>query len=755
MKRLLLRELCAAAVASSAFGLPSLVAQDSDKQGQEELFELSPFVVSLEDNDRYLATNQMGGTRLQTPIQELPMSIQIVPETLIKDMAAFEVEDAVRFVSGVTLNNRNDKDHGGESYVIRGFGTDMLLRNGIPFNAFTDAIIVQQIEVVKGPSSVLYGVSDPGGLVNTVTKRPLPENYRYVGTHVGSWDRYRAEYDFTGPIDAEGKLAYRMMGSWESRGDFRDYVDDEKVFNDIIFSYQPNRKHMVLFEYMEGQESNVANSRRSYPVLPTSPRQFADLGIDFMVGGPNDFQDLEQDLLDVTLESQWNHVFKSRVAYSKSNRNNDKYSNANTTIRDGVLVKNPQREMYDLQQDNIFIDLVADYGIGETRHTTLVGAQYRTDDWVFSNFIWEEPTPGEITRKNVLFNDPVNPSDFDPNQSLEDRYWMPPLDELVWVTNPRGEGAPSIREETREGYFISHQARMLDDRLRLMAGLRYDLLSYGRNDDISGLDQFPDIDIAELSEYSQTTPQLGFNYEIKDGLAFYAGYNESFVPNTPAIVVDLETKESKPFNPAPQDGTAYEVGFKYELFGRKLVGTFAAFSIEKTNVVSYNKGYDPETEEPFSVSPLARAEGIEFDAVWSPNQNFQAIFAYAHHDANDLDIETGEKIRALQGSAKNNISTWVNYTYTEGMLNGLSWNVGFEWKDGPIYLFPSTGKTRFITQGDYTSYDFAVRYSRPINEQVSYTVALNLKNALDNEYMDKTGYWADPRNYNLSVSFNF
>ncbi|MEX0322669.1 MAG: TonB-dependent siderophore receptor [Puniceicoccaceae bacterium] len=740
------RGLLTAGVLVLASGLTGILnAQANDEE--DDVIDLAPFEVSVEGRDRYLATNQIGGTRLQTPVQELPMSIQIVPDTLIRDMAVFEIEDSLRFVSGVSLSNRNDLDNAGESYVIRGFSTQMLLRNGIPFNAFTDSIIVQQVEVVKGPSSVLYGVSDPGGLVNTVTKRPLDEARYYVGTHIGSWDRYRAEYDFTGPLDSEGKVAYRLMGSWEDKGDFRPHVDDEKIFTDLVLSFRPNKQHRILVEYMMGEENNQANSRRGYPVLKPAPRQFADLGYKFMNGGPNDYQDLEQDLIDLTWEAQWNSNIRSRVAYTHTNRSNDKFSNAQSVINKGKMNKLPQREMYDFDQDNLFVDLVADYRLGESRHTTLAGLQHRTDDWEFSNFLWKD-----VIGPPILFNDKVNPTDFDPNQSEEERYWMPPLDEMVWVANPLGENAPTIIEEERTGYFVSHQARFLDDQLRFMAGLRYDELEFGRNDSLSGLASDPDFNLASNSSWSQTTPQIGMNYEFMDGLAFYVGYNESFVPNTPGT--DILNGETVLFVPEPQEGKAIEAGFKYELFERKVVGTLAIFDIEKTNVVSYNKGRD--IDDPIWIlSPYLEAKGVEFDAIWSPNKNLQIIFAYAYHDAKEADIATGALIRQLQGASKNNVSSWIRYQYTDGPLNGLSLGGGFEWKDGPINLFPNAGKTKHITQDSYATLDFFVRYSRMLNDRVNMSVSLNVKNAADEIYMNKTAYFADPRNYMASVSFTW
>ncbi|MBK1877200.1 TonB-dependent siderophore receptor [Pelagicoccus mobilis] len=779
MKHITFRNLCVAAACSSAFGLSSLMAQEGDEE-PEEIFELSPFEVSLEGNDRYLSTNQIGGTRLQTPVQELPMSIQIVPDTLIKDMAVFEVEDAVRFVSGVSLNKRNDQDSGGENYIIRGFSTSMLLRNGIPFNSFTESVNVQQIEVVKGPSSVLYGVADPGGLINVVTKRPLSTKQAYFTTHVSSWEKYRSELDVTGPLLPDGKLAYRLMGSYESGSDWREYVDDEKTFYDGVISYQPNKRNNFVLEYMAGDQSQRSNSRRGYPSVRRrdGSRVFADLGVDFVSNARNDFQDLTQDLFEATWESQWTHNVKTRLAYTTTSRNADKYTNGGSTIQYRgdfgpdvygetdywFMNRGPQREIFDLDGENIYFDLLSTYSIGESRHTTLAGVQRRTESTSFANFTYDDGVmwDGSPGRDDIVETRPIrfyydeekdNVTGYDPTQSEEDRFWMPELDELSMLL-VGGEERPYERETEFTGFFLSHQARFLDDKLRLMGGIRYDEMEHQKNDDFVFLVGWEGFDLAEHTFVDSWTPQLGVNYEIADGLSLYVAYNESFVPNTPQLVSD-GNGGAKLEVYGPQEGVAHEAGIKYEVFDRKVVGTLAVFHIEKSNTVSYNKGRTED--EPWNVlSGLSRSEGVELDAVWSPSKNWQAIFAYAYHDAREVENDNipGQVGYALQGAAKNNFSTWLRHQHTEGRLNGLSWGGGFVWKDGPINLFPNY-KNADLTQGDYGVVDLFVSYSRALSEEVNMSWSFNLKNVTDKVYMDKTGFYADPRNFTTSLSLSF
>lgn len=694
-------------------------AKPTDKDQDEQAVLLAEFKVSAGDRTGYYATNSIGATRTNTPIQDLPLSIQIVTDELIRDMAALRVEDSLRYVSGVNLQNRNDTEDGGESYNIRGFRSRMLLRNGIPFNAFTDTISILQIEVVKGPSSVLYGVSDPGGLINVVTKRPMTKASHQVDLQVGTWDMKRASFDSTGPVTADKRLAYRLTGVYEEAGSFRKFVSDERQVIDGALSFQVNPANRIAVEYLYANQKNDGSSRRSYPIVRAgATRYFAPLswqGLGFTSATPSDFQDLKQQFAEAVWESRLNDKMKLRLAYAWTERDNDKFSNAQGTVTPaGVMAKLPQREQYVFNQDNVYLDVLSKYEFGGASHTTLVGAQYRNERFEFYNALW-----------GTQFGGPRGPAVryLDPNQPDSEKYFMPPLSQMI---NLPGFN-PQTSTTRTQGIFATHQVGLLRNRLLLTAGARYEDLKTRR--------------------ITRTTPQLGAVYKLTPALSTFVSYNESFVPNTQ---INLATNRVYD----PEEGTGVDVGVKFELLNRRLVGTASFFEVEKTNVVNFNSRRDPGEPE-YLLSGRLRTRGFEFDGIVSPTKQLQVVVSYAYHDAVEL---ANEQFPAfvpyrLDNSARNSAGLWGKYRVDQGALRGLAFGAGWQYRQGPINLFPN-GANRSITQGSYDRWDFYARYAWKLSKN-TVTLSYNLKNAFDERYMNKTGWWADPRNSTFGLTLDF
>ncbi len=710
-----------AAAAPAPARPPPPAATATADAAEEQTVVLSEFVITTEGREGYYATNSIGATRLATPIQDLPLSIQIVTDELIRDMGAQRVEDSLRFVSGVNLQNRNDLEDAGETYNIRGFRSRMLLRNGIPFNAFTDTVNILQLEVVKGPSSVLYGVSDPGGLVNVVTKRPLTEPHYQVALQAGEWGLRRGTFDFTGPLTADKRVAYRLTGMYETFEDFRPFVDDKKMMLDGALAFQINKTNRLNLEYVYGNQDNAASSRRPYPTVRQgqsryfAPFDWSPYGMGFTMSTPHDFQDLTQQFAEGVWESQLAENVKLRVAYAWTERDNDKFSNAQSTFNAaGTVPKLAQREQYVFDQDNIYVDLLAKYDIGSTVNTTLVGLQYREEQFTFYNALW-----------GTQYGGPLGPPAryLDPTQPEEELYWMPPLDEMVNL-----DGYDPQRSTTRtQGVFATHQIGFMENRLRITGGLRYEDL--------------------KSRDLSATTPQLGLVYKVTPAVSLFGSYNESFYPNT-----QIDPATGEVFD--PEEGVGMDVGVKFELFNRRFVGTASFFEVKKTNVVNYNSRREPGDPE-WLLSGRLRSRGFEFDGIVSPLRNLQVILAYGYHDAEELEnLQYPDFVPyQLDGSSKHNVGVWGKYRLDQGPLKGVSFGAGYQYRQGPINLFPN-GANRVLTQDTYQVWDFYVRYTRQFGD-VSATLSVNLNNAFDEIYMNKTSWWADPQNWMFGLSFDF
>ena len=183
----------------------------------EAVIELSPFEVKGVQINSYLATNSAVGTRIAVPLVSLPFSASVVTSELNNDRGWTSINDGIRQVPGIRRNGNNS-----DEFTIRGFRAGSARRN-----YFTDAPAfagergrnetaeIERIEVVKGPTSVLFGFGSPGGVINILTKKPLAKQQTVLTLEGGDFDLFRTTIDSTGPLAklGEGQLLYRLIGA--------------------------------------------------------------------------------------------------------------------------------------------------------------------------------------------------------------------------------------------------------------------------------------------------------------------------------------------------------------------------------------------------------------------------------------------------------------------------------------------------------------------------------------------------------------
>lgn len=196
----------------------------SDAPKSEEESEIEIVATQTEQENNYVVPNVTTATRTDTPIMDIPQSVQVIPQQVIRDQGAINVREALRNISGVTLSNTSGNR--GESFIIRGFNAAQFT-NGLRDDFYssrtrTDLANIERIEVVKGPASVLFGQAEPSGIINFVTKQPLLEPYYDFSFTVGSYDFYRPTVDISGPLTEDKSVSYRLNIAYENAGSFRD-----------------------------------------------------------------------------------------------------------------------------------------------------------------------------------------------------------------------------------------------------------------------------------------------------------------------------------------------------------------------------------------------------------------------------------------------------------------------------------------------------------------------------------------------------
>ena len=189
-------------------------------------------LVTGEQNQDYLVPSASTATRTDTPIIDIPQSIQVIPQQVLKDQQITRIDDALRNVTGV-IGSTNSFI--GSQITIRGFSTTALpiLRDGFrEYDNFSlqEPSNLERVEVLKGPASVQYGQVDPGGVINLVTKQPLSEPFAEVQTQFGSYGLVRPSFDISGPLTSDRKLLYRLNAVYQREEGFRDFNTETERF---------------------------------------------------------------------------------------------------------------------------------------------------------------------------------------------------------------------------------------------------------------------------------------------------------------------------------------------------------------------------------------------------------------------------------------------------------------------------------------------------------------------------------------------
>ena len=202
---------------------------------------------------RYAADEASTATRMPVPIEDIPRSVETVTRQVIDDQKVIRMSDALRNVSGTSMPSTQG-GRGGD-FMIRGFRSDLnVFKNGFREDstfgarAARDIANLQNIEVVKGPPSYLYGRADPGGVINQITKDPLRTRY-YSGEMIfGNYNLYRPTIDIGGPLNDSRTLTYRLNGVYESAESYREGVKSERVFLAPTFGWEATSRDTFRLE---------------------------------------------------------------------------------------------------------------------------------------------------------------------------------------------------------------------------------------------------------------------------------------------------------------------------------------------------------------------------------------------------------------------------------------------------------------------------------------------------------------------------
>ena len=734
--------LLSAAVA----GIGSLSAQDGSNS---ETYTLDPFSVQGDTNG-YTATNSISGTRVNMVIKDIPVPITVITEQLMEDFSYERVEDAVVMDATVTRRSRNERNFN-ENFTIRGFRSSLNLRNRIPYKGFTDSSMIDRIEIVKGPAAVLYGLSDPGGLVNIITKKPLNVKHTSMNFRVGSESNQRVEWDTGGPLDDEGKVLFRFTGSYDQGDHQRAGGWHNQRFFTPAFTFLPTDKTKIDIEYSR-QERHHAYIRPRNPFVGNgiAPNdRWQPVSQDYSPITDRDYTSTEGDAWSIDLTQTFSDNMFLRATVSDTTRFTDMFNLVGCcTDAADVFTGISNVEINENDNANIYVDFNANFDIGETSHTFLLGVQKDDSDSLGQTYrlnggsgalrsAMMEAVPGApggypVTPYNVLTDAGKN-SDGTAQMNVTRQQ----AQDLAIQFRANGVGGATANLGTpgfvaNESFFIMDQIKAMDGKLNVLAGVRRDSIEQNN-----------------LSKITNTSIQAGFTYEVADGLNLYSLYSESFVPNGQRVDTRVDPPLVLIFEPSQGEGI--DVGFKFDLIEGKLSGSVAYFDIDRTNILQSNPLPSPPDDEPIAfLSGLENSTGYETQIYYTPTSETQIVLSYAHNDAKIVDslIPGAEGLR-LDQSAKNAVSITGRHSFADtGFFVGGNWL----YREGPIQQF-SIVRREWAFQKGYSTANVFAGYNTEIAGR-NHTFRINVQNALDGVYYDRTETFALGRRWFLSWGFD-
>lgn len=707
-----------AATQDAALALPS-----TDVRG----FALGNALGSMEG---YNATHSQVATKTSTALLETSQSVSVVTRQQMDDQGAQTVSQTMRYTPGV-LTNPYGATHRYDYVAMRGFNdgsVDNIYIDGLKsmgdsgtFSTMQiDPFFLERVDILKGPSSVLYGRSSPGGLVALTTKKPLYETYRQMQATVGTQGQRGVGFDFSGPLDEDKRIAYRLTGLTHQSDTQFDHNEEKRYAlaptlsidftEDTSLTLQAYLQNDPEGGYHAGVPADGALHKRNGQRISEH----------FFEGEPGiDSYERNQQSFGYQFEHRFNDVFTARqnFRYLDSTVKMDQvYAWGYTSPTSNSLNRyytGADEKLHSYIIDNM---LQAEYFTGAAKHTTLVGLDYQ-----------RRKTVVDWTSGGVAPIDAFNPQ----YGNSQITYYAP---------------TSYTRRLQQTGIYAQDLIEL--DKWRFSLGVRQDWVKTSDENRIAEPTRPLGTRISD--DRTRLTGRAGVLYLFDNGIAPYLSYSESFNPNSYADAAG---------NPlAPTEGTQWEAGIKYQPPGTDNLFTASVFRIEQENLATKQ----PQDNFYYPVGQV-RSQGLELEAHVQVTDNLKVLGSYTF-----TDIEYSKPMPStLLGSTLDNqgnsptqapkqmASLWADYNVRQGALDGVRLGggvryVGYSWADAENTMkVPS-----------YTLFDASVGYDLGKVGLKGVDVRLNANNLTNERYVASCAslnycYMGEERNVSATVSYQF
>lgn len=670
-------------------------------------------VTGQQQTSSYKPSRSKSALKIDAPLRDIPQTVNVIPQSVIKDQGAQSMEDVLKNVPGVGLSNGDGQR---DQVTIRGFSAigDQYI-DGIRDDAlyYRDLSNIERVEVIKGPAAVLYGRGSSGGLINSVSKRPTFAPVQEVGVSFDSEGKQRSQFDAGWADQEHGDKAFRVTGALEDSDGFRDDAFLE-------------RKALAPSAYFKLSDDLELNLGASY----LYDKRLIDFGIPALNGRPVDVDpgkrfgsaDPDQDYtrsevfsLSAGLDYQINDDFSlsntSRYYHYDLDRNNTlAHTDANrfVTAANGELLVKLRRGNVQRKEDGWFnqTELKQQAQFAGMQHSLLygveLGRQYKHQS-VFSQ--------SDVARVPVF------------------------RDGLVEVPfTAAQQTSKGLNTQDTAGFYVQDLIE-LAPQWKALLGVRYDVFDQAFDDDLSGSD---------ISRTDRTwSPRVGLVYQPDQVQSYYVSVSRSYQPSGETFPLNNSIKDLE-----PEQTTNYELGGKWDLLDRRLSLTASLFRLERTNM----KTSDPVNPGQLILAGEQRTDGFETTLTGQLSDKWQVYAGYAYLDAEITRSNSKTNGVANQGQTptltpRHSANLWLVRSLNQ------QWRVGM----GANHVDERyTALDNVTVMPGYTTFDAALLYN-----QSQWDAALRLRNAFDKEYYASAHGSVDlitpgaPRSLELSANYRF
>lgn len=653
----------------------------------------------------YNPPTAVSATKIEAPLRDIPQTVNVVPQSLVRDQGARSMEAVMKSVPGIGLSHGDGQR---DQVTIRGFTAigDQFI-DGVRDDAlyFRDLSNIEQVEVIKGPASVLYGRGSSGGLINRISKKPGIDKNE-VALTVGSWNQRRGEFDLARNYDDAG-VAFRVTGALENADSYRDpqFLDRKALSPSLLVKLGTDTKLLIQAEYLEDRrvtDFGIPALNGSPVNVPPGTYYGAANAKDF------DFSESRVTALGFTLSHRFNNEWSVRNAFRHYDytldRNNTLVGSVNAAAQTVSLTRGNVRRA----EDGYFnqTELVQKTTLAGMQHQLLYGVEVgkQNKDQVFLN------QANVATGSLFNFVAPVVP---------------------FTVTAPTST-TNNLGILTTASAYVQDLVS-LSDKWKALAGVRYDRFEQETRQRLAGQANLSRIDTG-------WSPRAGLVFQPTESQSYYVSFSKSFQPSAESFPLAANNAQI-----APEETTNKEIGAKFDFFDGRASASAALFQLERTNI----KSTDPAAPGVLVPVGVQRTDGLELTFAGELPQGWQIWSGYAYLDAR----VTSSPTPGLQGkratlTSEHSANLWL----TKALGNGWRAGAGINYV-GDRMADPANT----VTLPGYTTMDAMVGY-----KWQKLDLQLNLLNLFDRKYI-VSGHGSSanlnlpgaPRSVQLTARYSF